>query len=334
MADGAVEQYTIKVENLSDCVMIPDDVNKKLFKKLQAQEQNIDVLTILEEEKVPYLFTSEKLLLLVSCTESLKTKITMIRMIAPRLTDPKAKMDDFLGLFRFSEQKKAIEDALKARAASLNRGVFKQGGGLLGRQSTKKNLSATPSDGERPSVPERGSGGLKFLSSKPREVYQPRAQSAKVSSDVSKSATSSNTSSRAVSFKVSPRDPNKPPAAPLKSPPPPQAGSPARGSSPISPRGGASGEPGFQAKRLNANSWIKKKVPSLDERENKTSITDSPNSVVEVSTESLSVCSIEAEECPESRPRVKTLSGLPEDEGMARLSAETRDSCFITTDRE
>lgn len=46
-------------------------------------------------------------------------------MIGPRLTDPKAKMDQFLELFRFSDEKAHVEEVLKARAAIITSTMFK-----------------------------------------------------------------------------------------------------------------------------------------------------------------------------------------------------------------
>lgn len=52
--------------------------------------------------KTPYLFTSDNLLMVLSITTSVKTKLMFISIIGPRLIDPKAKPDDFLKLFRYS----------------------------------------------------------------------------------------------------------------------------------------------------------------------------------------------------------------------------------------
>jgi len=48
----------------------------------------------------------------------------MIRMIAPRLIDPRAKSEYFIGLFRFSEQKDIVKAALKSRMHTLNSAMF------------------------------------------------------------------------------------------------------------------------------------------------------------------------------------------------------------------
>jgi len=42
-------------------------------------------------------------------------------MISPRLTDPKSEIDSILSLFRFSEEKTQVEEALKARAQALEK---------------------------------------------------------------------------------------------------------------------------------------------------------------------------------------------------------------------
>ena len=71
-------------------------------------------MDILEDLKEPYLFTSSDLIKIVEVTPSLKTRITMIQMIGPRLSDPNAQVSTFTDMFRFTEQKQAVEDVLKA----------------------------------------------------------------------------------------------------------------------------------------------------------------------------------------------------------------------------
>ena len=45
-------------------------------------------------------------------------------MIAPRLVDPRAKSEYFIGLFRFSEQKDIVKAALKSRMHTINSAIF------------------------------------------------------------------------------------------------------------------------------------------------------------------------------------------------------------------
>lgn len=63
---------------------------------------------------------------MVNVTASVKTRLAMILMIAPRLVDPRAQYDTLVGLFRFSEEKAQIEEALKLRIQSLNNSIFKK----------------------------------------------------------------------------------------------------------------------------------------------------------------------------------------------------------------
>ena len=68
----------INVENLSDCHRIEEEELDCLVQLMkEVREENNEVLTILEEEKTPYLFSSADLARLVATTESLRTKLNM-----------------------------------------------------------------------------------------------------------------------------------------------------------------------------------------------------------------------------------------------------------------
>lgn len=69
--------------------------------------------------KTPYLFSSDNLIELMQITESVKTRLAIIQSVGPRLSDPKAKSEIIIGLFRYADEKKVAEDVLKARAQSL-----------------------------------------------------------------------------------------------------------------------------------------------------------------------------------------------------------------------
>ena len=73
----------------------------------------------MDKDKSGYLFSSEDLFQLIDITESVKTRLSIIEMIGPRLVDPKSRANDFIGMFRYSEEKKQVEDILKARSQSL-----------------------------------------------------------------------------------------------------------------------------------------------------------------------------------------------------------------------
>lgn len=77
--------------------------------------------------KQPYLFSSEHLSKILEVTTSVRTRINMMAMIGPRLTDPKAKTAYFLGLFRYAEEKAQVEEILKARTQTMNSSIFSKG---------------------------------------------------------------------------------------------------------------------------------------------------------------------------------------------------------------
>lgn len=87
---------------------------------------NEDRLAYLEEEKTPWLFSSENLKEFIEITPSVKTRLAMIVLIGPRLLDPRAKIDFFLGLFRFSEEKEKVQEVLKTRTHVLTSSHYRQ----------------------------------------------------------------------------------------------------------------------------------------------------------------------------------------------------------------
>lgn len=86
----------IKTENLVDANPITSDQLKDLKTTLLATEDNEERLHILEEHKVPYLFCSENMIELMEITPSVKTKISIVNLIGPRLTDPRNKMEQIV----------------------------------------------------------------------------------------------------------------------------------------------------------------------------------------------------------------------------------------------
>lgn len=94
---GLTNQVTIKTENISDCVPITSDQLREIMDKMEPLETNEERLDILEEEKSPFLFSSDDLIKLVNeVTPSVKTRISIISIVAPRLTDPRAKMQEIV----------------------------------------------------------------------------------------------------------------------------------------------------------------------------------------------------------------------------------------------
>ena len=83
------------------------------------------MLRVIEEEKTPYLFSSDQLMQLLLAITSVKTRIAIVGLIGPRLTDPSAKSTELLALFRFSEEKSKVEEILKARITTLKSTAFR-----------------------------------------------------------------------------------------------------------------------------------------------------------------------------------------------------------------
>lgn len=96
---------------------------------------------MLESKKTPYLFNSAGLLKILNVTTSVKTRLAIIASIGPRLTDPKAKTAELVGLFRYSEEKQKVEEILKARASTLSASAFTRGGLALGRRASTRPMS-------------------------------------------------------------------------------------------------------------------------------------------------------------------------------------------------
>ena len=110
---------------------------------------------MLDIDRLSFLFTSDILLKFLNITPSVKTKLTMISMIGPRLIDPKTKYNDLVDLFRFAEEKEKVEDILKARIQTLNSSIFNKnvsvlspGGGPGGSRGRKQRpISINPGRG-------------------------------------------------------------------------------------------------------------------------------------------------------------------------------------------
>lgn len=63
---------------------------------------------------------SSDLLKILEITTSLRVKLAIITLIAPRLIDPRESLDLVLQMFRFSEDKFKVEEAYKHRIQILN----------------------------------------------------------------------------------------------------------------------------------------------------------------------------------------------------------------------
>lgn len=77
---------------------------------------------------MPFLFSSVQLTTILDITPSVKTRLAIIVMLGPRLIDPRTKVDYFLSLFRFSEEKEKVQEVLKARTQVLSSSLFRQSG--------------------------------------------------------------------------------------------------------------------------------------------------------------------------------------------------------------
>ena len=130
-------------------------------------------LQYLEDEKTPYLFSSSQLIEILDITPSVKTRISMIQILGPRLIDPRSKVDHFLGLFRFSEEKEKVQEVLKARTHVLSSNLFKQ----RGLQVLQSDTTVTPVIANSETAPATTSAkpfvGIKGLASARERVSKP-----------------------------------------------------------------------------------------------------------------------------------------------------------------
>jgi hypothetical protein len=106
-------------ECLTDAVKIEPSDFSKMVSILEGEESNDTRINTLHAMKAPYLFTSAQLIAIVHLTPSVKTRISFIEEIGPRLVDPKAQSSELLDLFRYSEEKRQVEEVLRARAQSV-----------------------------------------------------------------------------------------------------------------------------------------------------------------------------------------------------------------------
>eukprot|EP01038_Epipyxis_sp_PR26KG_P011462 gene11462-15354_t len=120
-----------RVELLADAKQINEEQLNDLLTQLKNASNNQAICAIIEREKNPYLFNSEDLTKLLDVTTSLPTKKTIINLIVPRLSDPRAKLDYFVGLFRFVEDKTQVEEVFKNRTEAMRSSLFKRDSALL-----------------------------------------------------------------------------------------------------------------------------------------------------------------------------------------------------------
>lgn len=98
--------------------------------------ENIKRIGYLQSAKEKYLFRSDHIERLLTVTESVKTRLAFIEALAPRLTDPNAKMVQFIDSFRYEEEKDRVKMALTSRAEQMKTASMQtqspMGGGILG----------------------------------------------------------------------------------------------------------------------------------------------------------------------------------------------------------
>jgi len=142
--DGLSKGIVKKIDNLVGAVPIQKEELANVIVLLKSIELNDDRLKILEEEKLPYLFNSSQLAELLDITPSVKTRLAFIVMLGPRLINPRAKVDHFIGLFRYSEEKEKVQEVLKARSDALNANLFRQPAFILnGNGNSESNTNST-----------------------------------------------------------------------------------------------------------------------------------------------------------------------------------------------
>ena len=125
LAKDLAVSSNMKIENLANCKQITkSDFDELMGKVLKNNEVNEKLLELLENEKGPYLFSSDNLKKIIDTITSMKTKLAIILMLAPRLTDPRSKMDEFINIFRYADDKTKVEDAMKNRAQLIGSSGF------------------------------------------------------------------------------------------------------------------------------------------------------------------------------------------------------------------
>ena len=174
LSGGAASPTKKLGDNLSGCVLISEIQWNGLLDRLKACENNDDRLAILDREKVPFLFSSAQLMTMLDITLSVKTRLTMITQIGPRLTDPKAKSSQLIALFRYSEEKERVEAVLKARTKVVmasNTSLFRPQGNLaatlVADHSNHSSAQQPQNNPSAPAVPSMTIKGLTGARQKP-----------------------------------------------------------------------------------------------------------------------------------------------------------------------
>lgn len=120
----ALDPEEFKVEYLKDAVTIQSNQLKELIKSIRDLPSNEERLKYLEVAKIPYLFNTQDMMDIMLLTPSIKTRLSIISMLGPRLKDPKAKLEEVLEMFRFSVEKERVSVVLKRRGTIINSETF------------------------------------------------------------------------------------------------------------------------------------------------------------------------------------------------------------------
>lgn len=130
-----------KIEVLSYAIPITDGEFKVLYDELVELPDNLARLTYLDEKKLPFLFSASQLLQLFKITPSVKTKVSFVSLIGPRLVDPSTKFKEIVNSFRFAAEKEKVEGILKKRGLVLNTEFFNSNSHDGGRRRSVSILS-------------------------------------------------------------------------------------------------------------------------------------------------------------------------------------------------
>ena len=118
-----------EIESIAGAHVIKTSEFRDIIDVLKAMTDNKARIAYLDAEKKGLLFNSQQLMDFCMITESLKTRITFIESICPRVTDPNAMVSKFTDLFRFEDDRSKVEDAFKARSETMRASCFNAGGG-------------------------------------------------------------------------------------------------------------------------------------------------------------------------------------------------------------
>lgn len=122
-SDGSRRSETT-LDQMSEIILMPQELFDRLISIMTSAQENEQKCRILEREKKSYLFSSNHLFQILDLTPSVKTRISMILILAPRLTDPKSNSLKLLDMFRFSEDKQQVQEALRQRSRALESKSF------------------------------------------------------------------------------------------------------------------------------------------------------------------------------------------------------------------